>query len=153
MEIFVRVRVEVPFLIPYVIVHSAVLYSSRKLFGRTRRNNNGNDCEIKAAYVRDKTDSPARLCASLLPPPGPQLRTARASGRGRERRRNVFSFYTRDDHDTLALSPLFFSLSLSLSFFPALFFRNAPVNTFASTIDGIRRTLTVVNGETQNARY
>lgn len=36
-------------------------------------------------------------------------------------------------------------------FFLTLFFRSVPVNTFASTIDGIRRTLTVVNGETLNA--
>lgn len=94
------------------------LYSSRKLFGRTRKNNNGNDCEIKAAYRRNKNDS-AACFPSLLPS-------------------RVFSFYT-DDRNVLAL---FFSLT---------FFCNAPVNTFASTIDGIRRTLTVVNGETLNA--
>lgn len=39
---------------------------------------------------------------------------------------------------------LFFSLTF--------FFRNPLVNTFASTIDGIRRTLTIVNGEAIESR-
>jgi len=128
-----------PFLIPYVIVHSAVLYSSRKLFGRTRRNNNGNDCEIKAAYVRDKT----RFARAPLPLHRPSGRPIayRARARARERRRNVFSFYTRDDHDTLALAALFFppslppslpptlplSLTLSPFFSPLFFFATRPL--------------------------
>lgn len=105
------------FLIPYIVLYTR-LYSSRKLFGRTRRNNNDNDCEIKAAYAEIKTILP-RFPAPVA-------------------WESVFSFYI-NDRNTLAL------------FFPHSFFRSVPVNTFASTIDGIRRTLTVVNGETLNA--